>query len=160
MNKVKVLMVCMGNICRSPLAHGRFQALVEEQGLADRIQIDSAGTHAYHVGKQPDPRSQDVALRNGLDLSSQRARHVSPDDFERFDYIIAMDRDNYAILQSHANEGNRHKLKMFLDYAPGVPEDEVPDPYYGGPDGFNHVYRLVDAASQGLLKAIRQQHFS
>lgn len=160
MNKVKVLMVCMGNICRSPLAHGRFQALVEEQGLADRIQIDSAGTHAYHVGKQPDPRSQDVALRNGLDLSSQRARQVSPDDFERFDYIIAMDRDNYAILQSHANEGNRHKLKMFLDYAPGVPEDEVPDPYYGGPDGFNHVYRLVDAASQGLLKAIRQQHFS
>ncbi len=160
MNKVKVLMVCMGNICRSPLAHGRFQALVEEQGLADRIQIDSAGTHAYHVGKQPDPRSQDVALRNGLDLSSQRARQVSPDDFERFDYIIAMDRDNYAILQSHANEGNRHKLKMFLDYVPGVPEDEVPDPYYGGPDGFNHVYRLVDAASQGLLKAIRQQHFS
>ena len=149
----------MGNICRSPLAHGHFEALVKAEGLDEQIQIDSAGTHAYHIGKQPDPRSQEVARRNGLDLSYQRARQVNREDFELFDYILAMDRDNLAILTQHAGEAYRHKVRLFLEYAPEVKQEEVPDPYYGGPEGFDHVYRLVDAASQGLLAAIRREHF-
>lgn len=158
MSKINVLMVCMGNICRSPLAHGHFEALVAQQGLSDRIHVDSAGTHAYHIGKTPDPRSQQTARHHGLDLSHQRARQVNTHDFSEFDYIIAMDRENLAILHRQANDTERHKIKLFLEYAPQLGEEEVPDPYYGGVDGFEHVYRLVDAASQGLLAAIRQQH--
>lgn len=151
-------MVCMGNICRSPLAHGHFEALVAAEGLSERILIDSAGTHAYHVGNPPDPRSQKTAQRHGLDLSQQRARQVKGADFDEFDYVIAMDQENLAILHSQADAQQREKIRLFLDYAPQLPEREVPDPYYGGADGFEHVYRLVDAASRGLLQAIREQH--
>ena len=158
MKKIKVLMVCMGNICRSPLAHGHFEALVREQGLGERIHIDSAGTHAYHVGNPPDPRSQQTAQRHGLDLSAQRARQVEQQDFDEFDYIIAMDRENLAILHRHADEQQRLKIRLFLEFAPDLGEEEVPDPYYGGAGGFEHVYRLVDSASRGLLDAIREQH--
>lgn len=158
MSKIKVLMVCMGNICRSPLAHGHFEALVAAEGLSEWIRIDSAGTHAYHVGNPPDPRSQKTAQRHGLDLSQQRARQVKAADFDEFDYVIAMDQDNLAILHSQADEQQQQKIRLFLDYAPQLPEREVPDPYYGGADGFEHVYRLVDAASRGLLQAIREQH--
>jgi len=160
MREIKVLMVCMGNICRSPLAHGHFEALVREAGLADRIRVDSAGTHAYHIGKSPDPRSQDTARRHGLDLGAQRARQVNADDFDAFDYIIAMDRDNLAILDRFVKDDSRARLQLFLEYAPELAEEEVPDPYYGGPDGFEHVYSLVDAASRGLFAAIRREHFS
>lgn len=156
MKKVGVLMVCMGNICRSPLAHGLFEEMVAREGLDDAIVVDSAGTHAYHVGEQPDPRSQETALRHGIDLSGQRARRVAPSDFERFDYILAMDRENFSILSASCPDEQRHKLRLFLEFAPELPEREVPDPYYGGASGFDRVYALVEAASRGLLEEIRK----
>lgn len=156
MKKVNVLFVCMGNICRSPLAHGLFEEMVAREGLAEVIAVDSAGTHAYHVGEQPDPRSQETALRHGIDLSGQRARRVSQPDFERFDYILAMDRDNFSILADSCPDEQRHKLSLFLEFAPDLPEREVPDPYYGGASGFERVYALVEAASRGLLDEIRK----
>jgi len=159
MSEVNVLMVCMGNICRSPLAHGLFEDLVEKAGLSERVRVDSAGTHAYHVGEEPDPRSQQTALRHGIDLSSQRARRVASEDFEQFDYILAMDRDNFGILMRSASPEHHHKIHMFLEFAPEMPAEEVPDPYYGGADGFDKVYDLVEAAAAGLLQHIRSNHF-
>ncbi len=156
--KVKVLFVCMGNICRSPLAHGLFQHLVSESELDAFIEIDSAGTHAYHVGEPPDPRSQETALKRGIDLSEQRGRKVAANDFEEFDYILAMDRNNLSILQSLCPPQQCDKLKLFLDFAPQMNETEVPDPYYGGASGFENVFNLVDAAARGLLSHIREQH--
>ena len=158
MSEVRVLFVCMGNICRSPLAHGLFEHRVEEAGLSDRISIDSAGTHAYHVGEKPDPRSQQTAQSHGIDLSSQRARKVTGSDFEKFDYVVAMDRDNHAILSSQCPAEYSHKLKLFLEYAPQLSETEVPDPYYGGDSGFEHVYQLIDAAADGLMADIRSRY--
>lgn len=158
MKKVNVLFVCMGNICRSPLAHGLFEAMVAKEGLSEMIVVDSAGTHAYHVGNPPDPRSQETALRHGIDLSGQRARRVAQPDFERFDYILAMDRDNYSLLADSCPDEQRHKLSLFLEFAPELPEREVPDPYYGGASGFEQVYNLVEAASRGLLEEIRKTH--
>lgn len=158
MSKVKVLFVCMGNICRSPLAHGLFEHRVEEAGLSKAISIDSAGTHAYHVGNTPDPRSQQTAKRHGIDLSAQRARQVRESDFEQFDYVIAMDRDNHAILSAQCPAEHRHKLKLFLEFAPQLSETEVPDPYYGGDSGFEHVYQLIDAAADGLMADIESHY--
>jgi protein-tyrosine phosphatase len=155
---VKVLFVCMGNICRSPMAHGYFEHLVREAGLADRIMVDSAGTHAYHVGNPPDNRAQQTARRRGIDLSGQRARKALREDFEVFDYILAMDRDNHALLAALSPEGKEHKLHLFLEFAPQLTEREVPDPYYGGADGFEQVFDLVEAAAQGLLADIRSRH--
>lgn len=157
MKKIKVLMVCMGNICRSPLAHGLFEDMVAREGLIDLIDVDSAGTHAYHIGERPDPRSQETALRHGFDLSGQRARRVAGQDFERFDYILAMDRDNLSILLDNCPDQHRHKLGLFMEFAPGHPEREVPDPYYGGASGFERVYAMVEAASRGLLEEIRKR---
>lgn len=152
-------MVCMGNICRSPLAHGLFQHLVKESGLEDLIEIDSAGTHAYHVGEPPDPRSQETALRRGIDLSDQRARKVSPRDFDYYDYIMAMDRDNLDILQNVCpDDKHLEKISLFLDFAEDISGSEVPDPYYGGASGFENVYELVAAAATGLLDEIRARH--
>ena len=159
MKTVSVLFICMGNICRSPLAHGRFEHLVRESGLESQISVDSAGTHAYHVGEPPDRRSQQTALRRGIDISAQRARKVAQSDFEEFDYLLAMDRDNLAILLSVAPPEHVHKVRLFLDFAPELDEKEVPDPYYGGQSGFERVYDLIDTASQGLLDEIRKQHF-
>ena len=153
MVKYKFLFVCMGNICRSPTAEGVMRALVERAGLGADYLLDSAGTHAYHLGNPPDPRSQQAALRRGYDLSGLRARCVSTPDFERFDQILAMDRDNLAILARACPTELRHKLRLFLDYANGFDEDEVPDPYAGGQDGFEHVLDLVEAAANGLLAA-------
>ena len=153
MAKYRFLFVCMGNICRSPTAEGVMRALVERAGLGADYLLDSAGTHAYHVGNPPDPRSQQAALRRGYDLSGLRARCVSTPDFERFDQILAMDRDNLAILVRACPADLRHKLRLFLDYANGFEEDEVPDPYAGGQDGFEHVLDLVEAAANGLLAA-------
>lgn len=158
MKKVNVLMVCMGNICRSPLAHGLFEELVKREGLSDRIRVDSAGTHAYHVGEPPDPRSQQTAQRHGIDLSTQRARRVALHDFEKFDFILAMDRDNYRILINSAPAEHQHKIRLFLEFAPQRSEEEVPDPYYGGPDGFDRVYEMVEAAASGLMADIRNHH--
>lgn len=156
--KINVLFVCMGNICRSPLAHGLFEELVNREGLGDKISVDSAGTHAYHVGELPDPRSQQTALRHGIDLSSQRARRVATPDFEKFDYILAMDQDNYRNLMDSAPADHQHKIRLFLEFAPQRREKEVPDPYYGGPDGFEKVYEMVEAAASGLMADIRSRH--
>jgi protein-tyrosine phosphatase len=158
MSKIKVLFVCMGNICRSPTAQGIFQQQVESSGLSDAIHVDSAGTHAYHVGEPPDPRAQQSALRRQVDLSSQRARKVSSEDFEVFDYVLAMDLDNYANLQAICPSGHEDKLSLFLDFAADASVREVPDPYYGGASGFERVLDLIEAASNGLLEDIRSKH--
>lgn len=154
---VKVLFVCMGNICRSPTAEGYFKHIVENAGLSDKISTDSAGTHAYHIGSPPDNRAQAAASKRGIDLSSLRGRKVEPADFNHFDYVLAMDSSNYADLQSVAS-GETTKLFMFLDFAEGYSEKEVPDPYYGGDQGFEHVLDLIEDASQGLLNDIRAKN--
>jgi protein-tyrosine phosphatase len=155
--KIRILFVCMGNICRSPTAHGVFRELVRREGLEDRIVIDSAGTHAYHVGNPPDRRAQATALARGIELSDLRARQVEERDFEHFDYILAMDEDNLAILQSQCPPQHAHKVRLFLEFAPQRYEREVPDPYYGGPQGFEHVFDLVEEAAEGLLAHVRER---
>ena len=155
---IKVLFVCMGNICRSPTAEGVFRALIEREGLTDVISTDSAGTHSYHIGNPPDPRSQVAARQRGIELSDLRARKAVAADFERFDYVLAMDKDNHTDLAylCPSNQGDR--LHMFLSFAPDCGERDVPDPYFGGGDGFEYVLDLVDAASKGLLDHIRAHH--
>jgi protein-tyrosine phosphatase len=155
---VKVLFVCMGNICRSPTAQGVFEHLVAGEGLSSLIQIDSAGTHAYHVGEPPDVRATQAARKRSIDLASQSARRVTGDDFLDFDYVLAMDRNNYDDLMSLCPPDHQSKLHLFLEFATGLEEDEVPDPYYGGITGFERVLDLIEQASQGLLAEIRQQH--
>ena len=155
---IKVLFVCMGNICRSPTAQGTFEKVVKEANLEKKIFIDSAGTHAYHIGEQPDPRSQSVAKNRGIDLSKQRARKVSLKDFEEFDYILPMDKDNHSSLRLICPDAYLNKIKLFLDYAPETGVKEVPDPYYGGEKGFEWVFDLTEAASKGLLETIRRDH--
>ncbi|BAN69059.1 protein-tyrosine phosphatase [endosymbiont of unidentified scaly snail isolate Monju] len=154
---VKVLFVCMGNICRSPTAHGVFRELVRREGLEDRIVIDSAGTHAYHVGNPPDRRAQATAVTRGIELSDLRARQVEDRDFEHFDYILAMDEDNLAILRSQCPPQHAHKVRLFLEFAPQRHEREVPDPYYGGVQGFEYVFDLVEEAAEGLLAHVRER---
>ena len=156
--KVGILFVCMGNICRSPTAHGVFRTLVEREGLSERIVIDSAGTHAYHVGSPPDKRAQATASSRGVDLSDLVARKVSEGDFESFDYVVAMDQDNFISLSELAGDRHGHKIHILMDFAPGMRTREVPDPYYGGATGFERVFDLVEAAALGLLAEIRQRH--
>lgn len=146
-----MLFVCMGNICRSPTAEGAFRKQVEQAGLAAAFEIDSAGTLGYHAGEAPDRRSQQAARARDMDLSELRARRVVASDFERFDVILAMDRANLTDLERACPEAHRHKLRLFLSCAPHLDEDEVPDPYYGGPEGFERVLDLVEAAAAGLL---------
>ena len=155
---VKVLFVCMGNICRSPTAEGVFSVIVERAGLQDKIGIDSAGTHAYHVGEPPDPRAQKSAKARGIDISHLRARRAIEQDFERFDYVLAMDLDNLGNLQTICPPDQQAKLSLFLDYASHADIREVPDPYYGGPLGFERVLDMVEDAAQGLLQTILTQH--
>jgi len=157
---VKVLFVCMGNICRSPTAHGVFRDMIEKVDLSDRVEIDSAGTHAYHVGNPPDPRSQKTALSRGFDLSDLRARQVVVEDFSLFDYVIAMDKDNYQGLMAICPDDLTNKISYFLDFASHLGKKEVPDPYYGGSSGFDDVFDLVDEASKGLLEDIRQRYIA
>jgi len=154
---VKVLFVCMGNICRSPTAEGVFRHMVAQIDAQHKITIDSAGTHAYHVGNPPDARAQDAALKRNIDLSSQRARRVSADDFIEFDYVIAMDESNKFDLLSICPSGYEDRVHLFLNFADGE-ETEVPDPYYGQGRGFEIVLNLVENASEGLLKHIHDNH--
>lgn len=154
MSKSSVLFVCMGNICRSPTAEGVFRHLVEQEGLADLIEIDSAGTHAYHVNEPADRRATAAAQRRGYSLDGIRARRVEEADFVRFDYIIAMDRDNLAALQQQLTADHSARLHLFLEFS-GGDEEEVPDPYYGGAAGFERVLDLVEDASRGLLTRLR-----
>jgi protein-tyrosine phosphatase len=155
-SSTRVLFVCMGNICRSPTAEGVFRHLVEEGGLSDHIEIDSAGTHAYHINEPPDRRATAAAERRGYSLSAIRARRVVDTDFERFDYIIAMDRDNVERLVEQADVEHHDKIRLFLEFA-NAQEDEVPDPYYGGAAGFERVLDLVEEASRGLLEMLRKK---
>jgi protein-tyrosine phosphatase len=151
---VRVLFVCMGNICRSPLAQGVVEDHVRRAGLKAEVEIDSAGTHAfYHEGEPPDYRAQEIARSRGLDLSHQRSRMLKPEDCRNFDYILTMDEENYRKVAGICASGA--EVRPFLDYASG-PETEVPDPYYGGPDGFEHALDLIEQASEGLLAEIRE----
>jgi len=154
MEQVKVLFVCMGNICRSPTAEGVFNKVIDDKGAKHRFDVDSAGTHAYHVGEQSDPRSRQTAKARGIDLSSIRARKVSSSDFEYFDHILAMDSDNYHGLLAQSPSEYHHKIALFLDYAPECAERDVPDPYYGGENGFEHVFDLVEEASNGFYHSV------
>jgi protein-tyrosine phosphatase len=153
-NEIAVLFVCMGNICRSPTAEGVFRHLVQKEGHDNWINTDSAGTHAYHIGEQPDPRSQQTALTRGIDLSDLRARKAIENDFHEFDYVLAMDDDNYRLLENICPAGLESKLCLFLDFSSEYSETQVPDPYYDGEQGFDHVFDLVESASRGLLDDI------
>ena len=155
---VSVLFVCMGNICRSPTAEGVFRKVVRDAELHDLIIVDSAGTHAYHVNEPPDRRARAAAERRGFPLDDIRARRVSSEDYEQFDYILAMDEDNLSILKEGAPDEYRYKVRLFLQFAEASRVMEVPDPYYGGSSGFERVLDLVEEASEGLLEAIRREN--
>ncbi len=157
MQKIKVLFVCMGNICRSPTAQGVFEKLVEDEGLAGQVDIDSAGTHAYHVGEPPDQRATAAAASRGIDLTPQRARRVCQEDFERFDYIVAMDHANMSELETICPAHLRERVHLLLDFSGADQPREVPDPYYGGAQGFEHVLDLVEQGARGLLAEIRRR---
>jgi protein-tyrosine phosphatase len=156
--KISVLFVCMGNICRSPTAHAVFRKQVNEAGLAADVRVDSAGTHAYHVGHQPDTRSMKTAAERGVMMQDLRARKVDFSDLIEFDYILAMDADNMAILQQMAPADLKPKIMLFMEFAPQMKRQYVPDPYYGGVQGFEDVFDMVEAASVGLLDFIKQSH--
>jgi protein-tyrosine phosphatase len=153
---VKVLFVCLGNICRSPTAEGVFRKITTEEGLAEHVEIDSAGTHAYHIDEPPDRRAQAAALRRGVDISGLRGRQATAIDIERFDYVLAMDRENYENLMAICPEGHEHKVRLFMEFAPHRPPD-VPDPYFGGTSGFDRVLDMIEEAAAGLLEDIRRR---
>lgn len=157
MRKIRVLFVCLGNICRSPTAEGVFRDQVARAGLADSFEIDSAGTSGWHQGEGPDSRSQREALRHGVDISRQRSRALNERDFHRFDYLVAMDRANLREMRKRCPEALQGRLHLFTDFAPEFGADEVPDPYYGGPKGFEHVFNLCSACAEGLLSAIQRE---
>lgn len=154
---VKVLFVCMGNICRSPTAEGVFRKVVSAAGLEHHIEINSAGTHDYHKGKPPDRRAQQAALQRGIDLSLLRAKQVLRADIESHDYILPMDMENFTLLRELCPAGHEYKIRLFLEFAPHLNISEVPDPYYGGQLGFEQVLDMVEAAAHGLLNHIREQ---
>lgn len=156
--RIKVLFVCLGNICRSPMAEGAFRHAVRAAGLEHRIEIDSAGTHAYHVGEPPDSRAQATAFAAGIDISGLRGRQATVADLRGFDYILAMDAENLANLRRICPEDATHKVRLFMEFAPHHPDREVPDPYFGGASGFNRVLDMVTEAANGLLADIRACH--
>lgn len=150
----KLLFVCMGNICRSPTAHGVMRHLLKERGLENQILIDSAGTHAYHVGESPDPRSSETAQRHGISMQGISARKISINDYDEFDYILAMDEDNLELIKYYAPEGHTAEIALFLSYLDDSQEGgrkEVPDPYYGGQNGFEDVLQLAQQGCEALL---------
>lgn len=156
-SKPRVLFVCMGNICRSPTAEGMFRKILADEGLADAIEVDSAGTHDYHIGEEPDRRTLAAAAKRGIDISWRRGRQVAQRDFEHFDLVLAMDRDNHRALVALAGEKADGKLHLFLDFAPEAGRKEVPDPYFGGPEGFEHVLDLVEAGGRGVLRELKKR---
>jgi protein-tyrosine phosphatase len=159
--KTSVLFVCMGNICRSPTAHGVMRKLLETQGEGLRIELDSAGTHAWHVNEAPDPRAQQAALARDVDISDLRARAVEVSDFHDFDYVVAMDRDNLNNLDRIRPPNSKAEVKLMLSFAANTHSDkygeDVPDPYYGGPEGFEDVLDMLEDASRGLLTELRKR---
>jgi protein-tyrosine phosphatase len=153
----RVLFVCTGNICRSPTAEGVAKLIIKNNKLEYIVDVDSAGTHDYHIGEAPDPRTQQAALRRGVDLSGLRARKVQPEDFERFDLVLAMDRHNLALLKRGCPAQYHPKLDLFMRYSTSFDAEEVPDPYYGGDKGFELVLDMVEDAARGLIEALRTQ---
>lgn len=157
---IRVLFVCMGNICRSPTAEGIFRAHVRAAGLSQAIATDSAGTHGYHVGEPPDRRAIEAAARRGVDITDLRARRVQVEDFKRFNLVLAMDRENLTQLNRLCPGDAVERPRLFMDFAPQIEARDVPDPYYGGADGFEHVLDLVETASRGLLDHLCLIHLS
>ena len=157
MAKHRILFVCLGNICRSPMAEGVFRRVAEEAGMLDRFEIDSAGMGDWHKGEAPDHRAQAAALERGVDISGQAARKVELEDFDDFDLVLAMDGSNIADLYDIAPHAARQKIRRFLDYAPHLGVQDVPDPYYGGMSGFDHALDLIDAAARGLLAELTEE---
>lgn len=153
----RVLFVCMGNICRSPTAAGVFEKMLIDQAPDFFVEVDSAGTHAYHVGEAPDPRARRAAERRGVDLSAQRARRVGAEDFERFDIVLAMDELNRAVLLDLCPPELHGRIRLLLEFAPQLGRKDVPDPYYGGSNGFEYVLDLVEEASTGLIEHLRRE---
>ena len=153
----KVLFVCLGNICRSPTAHGVFDAVLARHGLASLVEVDSCGTGSWHVGEPPDARATEEAGARGYQLAHLRARQIHARDFDHYDYILAMDRQNLADLQRLCPQDYVGRLELFLNFAQDIGLDEVPDPYYGGPRGFAEVLDLVEAASEGLLGVLQRE---
>lgn len=154
---MRVLFVCMGNICRSPTAEGVFREFVRRHAPELDLEIDSAGTHDYHVGEPPDPRALRAASSRGFDIGGLRARQVHDEDFERFDLILAMDRLNYETLRDRSPPAFRSRIRLLLDFAEDAGREEVPDPYYGGAKGFEEVLDLLEEASAGLLAEVRRR---
>lgn len=157
---VKVLFVCFGNVCRSPMAQGIFTRLLEREGLVGQVEIQSAGTHAYHLNASPDPRACRVMARHGIDIRHIKSRRLVPEDFEHFDYLIAMDEQNYRFLAENCPAGYEVRLKRFMEYAPDFHATEVPDPYYGPEWWFDRVIDMLEAAAEGLIADLRRKHFS
>ena len=154
---VKVLFVCLGNICRSPSAHGVFQQLVTKAGLQHQIEVDSAGTGAWHIGKPPDKRAIAAASKRGYDLSPLRARQFKADDLQQFDYVLAMDKENLQDMLAAKQSAPRGRVGLFLEFDKNSEYTEVPDPFYGGSKGFERVLDLIESASHGLLEHIQKQ---
>jgi len=155
---VRILFVCSGNICRSPIAQGVFENVLRREGLEDKIFVDSAGTHAfYHDGEPPDPRAQRSAEARGLHIGGQRARMIKAEDCQTFDYVLVADEGNLQTVRGLCRN-NPDKVQLFLDYAPHLPEREIPDPYYGNSNGFEHAMDLIEEASEGLFADIRARH--
>jgi len=154
MTRHRLLFVCLGNICRSPMAEGVFRRLVAERGLSDRFEIDSAGIGDWHVGQAPDNRAQEAAMRRGIDISTQSARQLRDDDFSRFDLILAMDDSNHGELRQLSPMHMHGKIRHFLDFAPHTGTRDVPDPFFGEKEGFDHALDLIEAAAEGLLEAL------
>lgn len=150
----RILFVCLGNICRSPMAEGVFRHVAEQRCLIPPVEVDSAGTGSWHIGDPPDSRAQRAAAGRGVDLSTQRARQVNAGDFTGFDFVLAMDRANISALRRIAPDSSTADIRLFLDFAPDAGTDEVPDPYFGGADGFAHALDLIDAAARGLADHI------
>jgi protein-tyrosine phosphatase len=152
-----VLFVCTGNICRSPTAEAVLRHLAREAGLDPPLRVDSAGTHGYHAGEPPDERAQEHARRRGYDLQGRRARRIVTQDFAEYDLVLAMDRGHLRILERLCPPQERHKLRLFMEFAPALGVHEVPDPFYGGPEEFERALDMIEAAARGLLESLRTQ---